>query len=102
MHKVFFVGHLLEVMCNLLYWNRSVQTEAGQKLWGRRRCRYFVFDPTTKLFAPSKFCAYRPLPLEPTTGAAFAARHDTPAASASFRAVALSCFRDSLNPMRLG
>lgn len=60
-YRVFFVGDLLEVMCNLQYWNRSVLTDDGRKLWGRRRASYFVFDPGTKLFAPSKFCAFRPI-----------------------------------------
>ena len=63
-YRVFFVGDLLEVMCNLQYWNRAVLTEDGQKLWGRRPARYLVFDPTSKLFAPSKFCAFRPIPCE--------------------------------------
>ena len=60
-YRVFFVGDLLEVMCNLQYWNRSVLTDDGRKLWGCRRASYFVFDPETKLFAPSKFCAFRPI-----------------------------------------
>ena len=60
-HSVFFVGDLLEVMCNLQYWNRSLLTDDGRKLWGCRRVSYFVFDPRTKLFAPSKFCAFRPI-----------------------------------------
>jgi len=60
-HRIFFVGDLLEVICNLQYWNRSVLTQTGRELWGRRRVRYFVFDPKTNLFAPSKFCAYRPI-----------------------------------------
>ena len=46
---------------NLQYWNRSVLTDDGRKLWGRRRASYFVFDPGTKFFAPSKFCAFRPI-----------------------------------------
>ncbi len=63
-YRVFFVGDLLEVMYNLQYWNRAVLTGDGKKLWGRRRTRYLVFDPTSKLFAPSKFCAFRPIPFE--------------------------------------
>ena len=58
-YRVFFVGHLLEVMCNLQYWNRSVLTADGGTLWGRRRVQYLVFDPKSKHFAPSKFCALR-------------------------------------------
>lgn len=61
-YRVFFVGDLLDVICNLQYWNRSLVTESGRELWGRRRVRYFVFDRKTGLFAPAKFCAYRPIP----------------------------------------
>jgi len=63
-YKVFFVGDLLDVICNLQHWNRSLLPDSGRELWGRRRVRYFVFDPKTSLFAPSKFCAYRPIPRE--------------------------------------
>ena len=63
-YRVFFVGDLLEVMCNLQYWNRAVLTEEGRKLWRRRPARYLVFDPMSKLFAPSKFCAFRPIACE--------------------------------------
>ncbi len=60
-YRVFFVGDVLDVTCNLHSWNRSLLTEAGRELWGRRRVRYFVLDPKTALFAPSKFCAYQPI-----------------------------------------
>lgn len=63
-YRVFFVSDLLEVICNLQSWNRAVSTDAGRTLWGRRRVRYFVFDPATRLFAPSKFCAFRPIPCD--------------------------------------
>ena len=29
-----------------------------RELWGRRTIKYFVFDPVTRYFAPSKFCAF--------------------------------------------
>ncbi len=64
-YRVFFVGDLLDVMCNLEYWNRAIQIDNGRRLWGRRRrFQYFVFDPKSKLFAPSKFCAFRPIARE--------------------------------------
>jgi hypothetical protein len=62
-HRVYFVGDLLDVICNLRSWNGSVLTEGGRSLWGRRRVQYFVFDRKTQLFAPSKFCAYHPISL---------------------------------------
>jgi hypothetical protein len=63
-NRVYFVGGLLDVICNLRFWNRAILTESGRDLWGRRRVQYFVFDRKTKLFAPSKFCAYHPLSLD--------------------------------------
>jgi hypothetical protein len=57
-HRIHFVGDLLEVICNLQRWNHEMRTALGQKLWKKRTVLYFVFDPTTRLFAPSKFCAY--------------------------------------------
>jgi hypothetical protein len=57
-HQIHFVGEPLDVVCNVATWNREMQTESGRQLWGRRRVRYFVFDPSTSEFAPSKFCAF--------------------------------------------
>ena len=57
-HKIHFVGEPLDVACNVATWNREMQTESGRQLWARRRVRYFVFDPSTSEFAPSKFCAF--------------------------------------------
>ena len=66
-YRVFFVGDLLDVIFNLQHWNRALLTDNGRELWGRRRVRYFVFDPKTAWFAPSKFCAYRPIPHDGTS-----------------------------------
>jgi hypothetical protein len=63
-HRIYFVGDLLDVLCNLRHWNQQIQTDLGRHLWGRRRVRYFVFDRKTRQFAPSKFCAYLPLSLD--------------------------------------
>ncbi|MEJ7594991.1 MAG: hypothetical protein WKF77_25985, partial [Planctomycetaceae bacterium] len=57
-HQIHFVGEPLDVACNVATWNREMQTDFGRQLWGRRRVRYFVFDPSTGEFAPSKFCAF--------------------------------------------
>jgi hypothetical protein len=35
-----------------------METEDGRSLWGRRRVRYFAFDPSSGEFGPSKFCAF--------------------------------------------
>ena len=57
------VGDLIEVMLNVRQWNREIETAAGKALWGKRTVTYFVFDARSGTFAPSKFCAYVPVPL---------------------------------------
>ena len=57
-HRIHFVGEPLDVACNIATWNRELQSEAGRQLWGRRRVRYFAFDPSSGEFAPAKFCAF--------------------------------------------
>jgi hypothetical protein len=57
-HQIHFVGEPLDVACNVATWNREMESESDRKLWGRRRVRYFAFDPSTCEFAPSKFCAF--------------------------------------------
>ncbi len=48
----------MTVTCNIATWNREMESEAGRQLWGRRRVLYFVFDPSSGEFAPTKFCAF--------------------------------------------
>lgn len=57
-NRIHFAGDLYDVLLNLRSWNREIATDRGRELWGKRTITYFVFDPTTKDFAPSKFCAY--------------------------------------------
>jgi len=57
-HQIHFVGEPLDVACNIATWNREMNSEAGQRLWGRRRVRYFAYDPSSGEFAPSKFWAF--------------------------------------------
>jgi len=59
--NVHLAGDLLDVFTNIRGWNVDLSTADGQKAWGRRACTYFACDPATKLFAPSKFCAYMPV-----------------------------------------
>ena len=58
LHQIHFVGKPPDVACNVATWNREMQTDFGRQLWGHRRLRYFVFDPSSGEFAPSKFCAF--------------------------------------------
>jgi hypothetical protein len=52
------VGDLIDVYLNLLQWNQELATEKGKQSWGRRVVTYFVHQPGSKRFAPSKFCGY--------------------------------------------
>ena len=60
-HRIHFAANLFEVMLNLRAWNVEVGTPVGAEAWGRRTVTFFVFDPGTGEFAPSKFCAFVPL-----------------------------------------
>jgi hypothetical protein len=64
----------MELMLNLHQWNEELLTATGRQLWGRRTVTYFVCDPVSRRFAPSKFCAYVSIPNQtirvlPITGA---------------------------------
>lgn len=61
-HKIFFVANTFEVSLNVIEWNQSVASSDGARLWGKRTVTYFVYDPRSDLFAPSKFCAFIPIP----------------------------------------
>jgi hypothetical protein len=66
-HRIHFASELFDVIRNLHRWNSEVTATDGAELWKRRTVTYFVFDPVSKLFAPSKFCAYSiPVRLSPT------------------------------------
>ncbi len=60
---IHLAGDLLIVFFNVRHRNDDVSTEDGLRLWGRRTVTYFVYESETRLFAPSKFCAYSAVPL---------------------------------------
>ena len=64
-YRLHFVGNLLEVMLNLRGWNAQIAAEKSRRIWGRRTITYFVYDPDSRAFAPSKFCAYLAVPKLP-------------------------------------
>jgi hypothetical protein len=65
-HRIHFASELFDVIRNLHRWNSEVSQPEGAELWKRRTVTYFVFDPVSKLFAPSKYCAYSiPVRLSP-------------------------------------
>ncbi|MGB3517033.1 MAG: hypothetical protein WBA43_11295 [Elainellaceae cyanobacterium] len=54
-----FAGDFLEIFLNLRQWNYEILNNPKAKnKWGQRTITYFVFDPYSQRFAPSKFCAY--------------------------------------------
>jgi len=61
--EIHLAGDLLIIFLNLRHWNDDLSTEDGRKLWGRRTVTYFAYEAETRLFAPSKFCAYSALPI---------------------------------------
>jgi hypothetical protein len=60
--RVHFVGDILDVMLNAQRWNKDISTVEGKHQWGRRTITYFVYDPRSRDFAPSKFCAFLAIP----------------------------------------
>ena len=60
--NIHFVANLMEVVLNVHQWNRDLATAKGRELWGKRTVTYFVYDPRSRHFAPSKFCAYVSIP----------------------------------------
>lgn len=74
---IHFAANPVEVLFNVHRWNSDLADPAQREAWGRRRVRHFASDPTSGLFAPSKFAAYirlprptqhRPRPPSPTPG----------------------------------
>lgn len=66
--NVQFAANLMEVMLNLAQWNQDLATESGQALWGKRTVTYFAYNPWSGQFAPTKSCAYVPVPRPAAAG----------------------------------
>jgi hypothetical protein len=73
-NRIHLAGDLLSVMLNVRQWNDDVETPAGAERWGARTVTYFVLDPRTGDFAPSKFCAYVAIPSEPSRSGSLSTR----------------------------
>jgi hypothetical protein len=58
-HRVHFAGDVTDVVANLWTFNDRLADE-GVATWRRRSVQFFVVDPASGLFAPSKFCAFVP------------------------------------------
>lgn len=59
-HRIHKADNAYTVRANVWQWNQEIVDAKAAALWGRRPVQYFVFDPVTGLFAPSKFCAFVP------------------------------------------
>ncbi len=87
---IYRVTNRLEVFLNIHQWNKDMTDSQSRTAWGCRRVRYFVHDPRSNLFAPSKFAAYtripeaagneEPPPFNPAMTVRYYSRipHDTP------------------------
>lgn len=65
-HSIHLAANLLEVMLNVRAWNTEIRMSDASKLWERRTVTFFVYDPQSQAFAPSKFCAFVPIHLRAT------------------------------------
>jgi hypothetical protein len=61
-HRIFYAGDWLDVWTNVFRWNNSLLVDEMRLIWGQRTIKYFIFDPGTELFAPSKICAFLQVP----------------------------------------
>lgn len=59
-HRIHKVDNRFAVAVNVRQWNAEVLEPTLGAIWGRRRVSYFVYDQASRLFAPSKFCAFVP------------------------------------------
>lgn len=60
-HRIHFASDPVEVLRAVRTWNQEIKTHQGTLLWGGRFAQYFVHDPSSGDFAPSKFCAFLPV-----------------------------------------
>lgn len=59
-HRIHFAGDVADVVANIWTWNDEAQGPSGG-LWAQRAIQFFAYDPVSRLFAPSKFCAFVPV-----------------------------------------
>lgn len=75
--RIHFAGDVLDVLLNLRRWELDLAGERGRALWGRRTVTYFVAEPRSGRFAPSKFCAFVDVAGHTADGAMTVARYVT-------------------------
>jgi hypothetical protein len=57
-HRIHFAANLTDVMLNVHQWHLDMSNPLLLEQWGKRTITYFIYDPRTHRFAPSKFCAF--------------------------------------------
>lgn len=76
--RIHFASDVGEVLLNARRFAPELLDPKARAQWGKRRIQYFVHDPLTGVFAPSKFCAFVPIPKRspsPTPTGGFAAAY---------------------------
>lgn len=61
-YRIHKVDNHFAVNINARQWNIEISDPSVARIWGVRHVQYFVLDPETDTFAPSKFCAFVPAP----------------------------------------
>jgi hypothetical protein len=61
-YRIHFASDVGEVLLNARRFQRDLAAPDARARWGKRRIQYFVHDPLGGGFAPSKFCAFVPIP----------------------------------------
>lgn len=64
-HRIHMADNAFTVGANVRTWNAETTDPVLASRWAKRRVRFLAFDPASRFFAPSKFCAFVPA----TTGA---------------------------------
>jgi hypothetical protein len=59
-HRIHKADNRFTVSMSVRRWNAEMADPLLAARWGRRSVQFFVFDPVTASFAPSKFCAFVP------------------------------------------
>jgi hypothetical protein len=75
--RIHFAGDVLDVLLNLRRWELDLADAGGRARWGRRTVTYFVAEPRSRRFAPSKFCAFIDVAADTPDAAMTVARYAT-------------------------
>ena len=77
-HRIHMADNAFTVSVNVRTWNTELADPERVRRWGRRRVRFFAFDPASGHFAPSKFCAYMPATAGAIEGRVFLSVREPP------------------------